>query len=142
MDEPSLRDCARRQLRGRRHAACGLAFLFCHGRFAMSAFVFCLRPALPTRGFWSFSGRFAESAFVFCLRPALPTRGFRSFHNPAMIGRHAGGPSEDCGEIIKQLRLRLQLRLEATCEVRGTIGSGKAEPLGELGQSGLCVAAA
>ena len=27
-------------------------------------------------------------------------------------------------------------------KVRDTIGSGKAEPLGELGQSGLCVAAA
>ena len=37
-----------------------------------------------------------------------------------MIGRHAGGPSEDFGEIIKQFRLRLQLRLEATREVRGT----------------------
>ena len=59
-----------------------------------------------------------------------------------MIGRHAGGLSEDFGEIVKQFRLRLQLRLEATREVRDTIGSGKAEPLGELGQSGLCVAAA
>jgi hypothetical protein len=53
-----------------------------------------------------------------------------------MIGRHAGGPSEDFGEIIKQFRLRLQLRLEATREVRDTTGSGKAEPLGELG---LCL---
>jgi hypothetical protein len=67
---------------------------------------------------------------------------FGSSHDSALIGRHAGGPSEDCGEIIKQFRLRLQLRLEATREVRDTIGSGKAEPLGELGQSGLCVAAA
>jgi hypothetical protein len=37
------------------------------------------------------------SAFVFCLQPALPARGFWSFHDPAMIGRHAGGPSEDFG---------------------------------------------
>jgi hypothetical protein len=82
------------------------------------------------------------SAYVFCLRPALPARGFWSFHEPAMIGRHAGGPSEDLGEIVKQFRLLLQLRLEATREVRDTIVSGKAGPLGELGQSGLCVAAA
>jgi hypothetical protein len=39
------------------------------------------------------SWRFAMSAFVLCLRPALPARGFWSFHDPAMIGRHAGGPS-------------------------------------------------
>jgi hypothetical protein len=32
-------------------------------------------------------GRFAVSAFVFCLRPALPARGFWSFQDPAMIGR-------------------------------------------------------
>src|ERR1700733_1977556 len=106
MDEPSLRHCARWQLRGRRHAACGPALLFLHGRFAMSAFVFCLQPALSARGFWS-------------------------FYDPAMIGRHARGPSEDFGEVVKQFRLRLQLRLEATRKVRDTIGSGKAEPLGE-----------
>jgi hypothetical protein len=45
-----------------------------------------------------------------------------------MIGRHAGGPSEDFGEIAELFRLRLQLRLETTREVRHTIGSGKAEP--------------
>ena len=59
-----------------------------------------------------------------------------------MIGLLAGGPSEDFGEIVKPFRLRLQLRFEATREVRDTIGSGKVEPLGELGQSSLCVAAA
>jgi hypothetical protein len=68
--------------------------------------------------------------------------GFWSFHDSAMIGRHAGGPSDDFGKIVKQFRLRLQLRLEATREVRDVIGSGKAEPRGELGQSGLYVAAA
>jgi hypothetical protein len=45
----------------------------------------------------------------------------------------AGDTSEDFREIVKPFRLRLQLRLEATREVRYTIGSGKAEPLGELG---------
>jgi hypothetical protein len=59
-----------------------------------------------------------------------------------MIGRHAGGPSEDFAEIVKRFRLRLQWRLEATREIRDAIGSGKAKPIGELGQSGLCVAAA
>jgi hypothetical protein len=82
------------------------------------------------------------SACVFCLRPALATRRFWSFHDPAVIGRHAGGPSEDFGEIVKPFRLGLQSRLKATREVRDTIGSGKVEPLGELDQSGLCVAAA
>jgi hypothetical protein len=78
----------------------------------------------------------------FFWRPALPVRGFWSFHDPALIGRHAGGTSEDFREIVKPFRLRLQLRFEATREVRYTIGAGKAEPLGELGQSGLGVAAA
>jgi hypothetical protein len=36
------------------------------------------------------------------LRPALPGGGFWSFHDPAMIGRHAGGLSEDFGEIANR----------------------------------------
>jgi hypothetical protein len=34
---------------------------------------------------------------------------WRSFDDPAMIGRHAGGPSEDFGEIVKEFRLRLRM---------------------------------
>jgi hypothetical protein len=63
------------------------------GRFAVSAFVFCLR-------------RFAVSALFFCLRQALPARGFWSFHDPAMIGRHAGGPREGGSDTAKPPRWR------------------------------------
>jgi hypothetical protein len=45
-------------------------------------------------------------------------------------------------DIVEDIRLRLQSRLEATREVRDTVDLKKAEPFGELGQSRLCVAAA
>ena len=79
----------------------------------------------------------------FCFRVPQSALGVWSFQRcPATIGHHGGGPSEDFLEIVEQFRLRLQWRLEATREVRDTVGSGKAEPVGELGQSRLRVAAA
>ena len=87
--------------------------------------------------------RFAVSDFVFCFRLPRQTLGILEFPRClATIGHHGGGPSEDFLDIVEQFRLRLQLRLEATREVRNTVGSGKAEPLGELAQSRLRVAAA
>ena len=84
----------------------------------MSDFVSCFRLPLPGLGFWSFSRR------------------------PATIGRHGGGLSEDFFDIAQQFRLRFQLGLKATREVRDTVGPEKAEPLGELAQSRVGVAAA
>ena len=59
-----------------------------------------------------------------------------------MIGRSVAGPSEDFGEVVEQFRPRLQLRFQASRQIRDTVGSGKAEPLGEVGQSRLRMTAA
>jgi hypothetical protein len=59
-----------------------------------------------------------------------------------MIGRHGGGLSEDFLDFVEQSRLRLKLGSKSTREVRNTVGSREAEPLGELAESRLRVAAA
>jgi hypothetical protein len=43
---------------------------------------------------------------------------------------------------ISSFRPRLQLRFQASRQIRDTVGSGKAEPLGEVGQSRLRMTAA
>jgi hypothetical protein len=43
-----------------------------------------------------------------------------------VIGRHVAGPSEDFGEVVEQFRTRLQLRFQASRQIRDTVGSGKA----------------
>jgi hypothetical protein len=83
------------------------------------------------------------SAFVVCFRLPLPALGFWGFLRYwVVVGGRLGGSSEDFGEIVEQFRLELQLCFEATRQIRDTVGSGKAEPPGEVGQSDLCVAAA
>ena len=41
-----------------------------------------------------------------------------------MIGRSVGDPSEDFGEVVEQFRPRLQLRFQASRQIRDTVGSG------------------
>jgi hypothetical protein len=45
-------------------------------------------------------------------------------------------------DVVEQFRVRLQFRPKAPREIRGTVGSGKAETLGELAQSRLGVTVA
>jgi hypothetical protein len=83
-------------------------------------------------------GGFAVSAFAFCFRLPRPALGFWSFPVYwAVFGRSVGGPTEDFGEVLEQFRPRLQLRFQASRQIRDTVGSAKAESLGEVGQSRL-----
>ena len=87
--------------------------------------------------------RLALSALVFCFRLPGPALGFWSFPLYwAVIGRSVAGPSDDFGEVIPQFRPRLQLRFQASRRIPDTVGPGKAEPLGEVGQSRLRMAVA
>ena len=82
-------------------------------------------------------------SLVFCFRLPRPAPGFWRFPRyGAVIGRSVAGPSEDFGEVLEQFRPRLQLRFQASRQIRDAVGSGKAEPLGEVRQSRLPMTAA
>ena len=60
----------------------------------------------------------------------------------AVIGRSVGGMSENFGEVVEQFRPGFPLHFQASSQIRDAVGSGKAEPLGEVGQSRLRMTAA
>jgi hypothetical protein len=78
----------------------------------------------------------------FGFRPPVLAFRFWGFGSCLATINHGGRPAEDFLEILEQLRLYIQLSLDAMREVRDIVVSGKAEPLGELAQGRLRVSVA